>query len=209
MSTDSQRCAALTKAGTQCRLTAQAGSSYCHVHQDLAKAPAAAETPEERQFRELVAELNDLAADLQRMVDGYSPPPFTPQGMIALLKQNMHRFSPQMRLEIVRELSENLEGASPRDLLDPDTWKGMWYLLNYSIQNQSESVRDNITARLRQLPGGDALADLQGMLEGARPRDFLEIETWKGMWFLLNYTLQNQAKEMRQRLLGEPEDEAS
>jgi hypothetical protein len=85
----------------------------------------------------------------------------------------------------------------------------MWYLLNYSVQNQSESVRETIAARLRQLPGGDALADFQGMLEGAKPRDFLEIETWKGMWFLLNYTLQNQAKEMRQRLLGEAEDDTT
>ena len=209
MSSETQRCVATTKAGTQCRLTAQEGSPYCHIHQGVEPASPDQPTPGQEQFREVVAELNALAADLQEMVDGYAPPPFTPQGMIALLKENMHRFSPEMRVEIVRELSESLEGASPRDLLDPDTWKGMWYLLNYSIQNQSEAVRETVWARLRGLPGGDALADFQGMLEGAKPRDFLELETWKGIWYLLNYSLQNQPKEMKQRLRGESNDNAA
>ncbi len=199
MSTEARKCQALTRAGKPCKLPAQTGQDYCHIHQGQASPKRPAVDP---QFRAVIAELNDLADELQRVVDDYSPPPFTPQGLIALLKQNLHRFSPEARLEIVRELQDNLEGASPRDLLDADTWKGVWTLLNHSVQNQTETMRATMAERLRQLPGGEALADFQGMLEGATPRDFLEPETWKGMWFLLNYSLQNQAREARRRLLG-------
>ncbi len=168
---------------------------------------AQAPTPEQEEFRKLVEELNQVAADVQKLVDGYSPPPFTPQGMIALLKENLHRFTPEMRLEIVRELQQSFEGASPRDLLDVDTWKGMWFLLNYSLQNQTEGLRESVRKQLGRLPGGSTLVDLQQMFEGASPKDLLDIDTWKGMWFLVNYSLQNQAQQVKRRLLGQEDEE--
>lgn len=208
MSDQSPQCQATTRAGSQCKNTARAGSNYCHTHQYMAAAASAkAPTPEQEEFRKLVEELNQVAADVQKLVDGYSPPPFTPQGMIALLKENLHRFTPEMRLEIVRELQQSFEGASPRDLLDVDTWKGMWFLLNYSLQNQTEGLRESVRKQLGRLPGGSTLVDLQQMFEGASPKDLLDIDTWKGMWFLVNYSLQNQAQQVKRRLLGQEDEE--
>ncbi|GAB4154987.1 MAG: hypothetical protein Fur0021_22040 [Candidatus Promineifilaceae bacterium] len=208
MSDPSPQCQAITRAGSQCKNTARAGSDYCHTHQYMVAATSAqVPTPEQEEFRKLVEELNQVAADVQKLVDGYNPPPFTPQGMIALLKENLHRFTPEMRLEIVRELQQSFEGASPRDLLDVDTWKGMWFLLNYSLQNQTEGLRESVRKQLGRLPGGSTLVDLQQMFEGASPKDLLDIDTWKGMWFLVNYSLQNQAQQVKRRLLGQEDEE--
>lgn len=206
MSDEPQQCQAITRAGTQCKNKARPHANYCHIHRYLAaEAGPRAATPEQEAFRQLVEELNQVAAEVQTLVDGYAPPPFTPQGMIALLKENLHRFAPEARLEIVRELQQSFEGASPRDLLDMDTWKGMWFLLNYSVQNQTEPLRESVRQQLNLLPGAAMLNDLQQMFEGATPKDLLDIDTWKGMWFLVNYSLQNQAQQVKRRLFGEKE----
>ena len=208
MSDQSPQCQAITRAGSQCKNKTRPGSDYCHAHHYMAaETSPKPPTPEQEEFRKLVKELNQVAADVQALIDGYSPPPFTPQGMIALLKENLHRFTPEVRREIVRELQQSFEGASPRDLLDVDTWKGMWFLLNYSLQNQTETLRESVRKQLGRLPGGAALVDLQQMFEGATPKDLLDIDTWKGMWFLVNYSLQNQAQQVKRRLLGQEDEE--
>ncbi|MCA9940450.1 MAG: hypothetical protein KC418_17550 [Anaerolineales bacterium] len=208
MSDESQQCQGITRAGTQCKNNARPHSSYCHIHQTLdAAADPKPATPEQEAFRQLVQELNQVAAEVQALVEGYTPPPFTPQGMLALLKENLHRFTPEARLQIVRELQQSFEGASPRDLLDLDTWKGMWFLLNYSVQNQTEPLRESVRQQLMRLPGAATFADLQQMFEGATPKDLLDIDTWKGMWFLVNYSLQNQAQQVKRRLLGQEEED--
>jgi hypothetical protein len=199
------RCQATTKAGTSCKLPAQADSAYCHVH---IKEAAAAKN---EILSELIAELNDLAGELQQKVN-YAPPAYTRQGLLQLIRDNLHKFSPEERLGLVKQLQEGLQGSSPQDFLDPDTWKGMWFLLNYTAQSEAEELRQKgLSAlpgadRIAKLPGMATLNELRGMLEGSSPQDFLDVDTWKGMWFILNYSLQAQAEELKQRVLGD-EDE--
>ena len=110
-----------------------------------------------------------------------------------------------MRLGLLRDLQANLQGASPRDFFDPDTWKGLWFLLNYTWQTEASALKDTLAAQLGRLPGAGAVANLGGMLQGSSPRDLLEIDTWKGVWFLLNYTLQAQVADVKRRVLGDDE----
>ena len=42
--------------------------------------------------------------------------------------------------ETAKEILGSFEGATKEDLLDPDTWKGVWYMLNYSLQFQAEQL---------------------------------------------------------------------
>lgn len=200
-------CAAQTKAGTPCKNSARPNSNYCYLHQPLNPTPPPATplNPQREQLEQVMTELNQVAADLQKMMDNYTPPPFTPQGLIALLKENLYRFTPEMRLQIVDDLQKSFEGASTKDFLQPETWKGMWFLLNYSLQNQTDSARTIMWERLQALPGVNTLNDLQGMFQGATPKDLLNVDTWKGVWFLLNYSLQNQAQQVKKRFLGETE----
>jgi 1-acyl-sn-glycerol-3-phosphate acyltransferase len=36
---------------------------------------------------------------------------------------------------------EKMQKVVKEDLMDPDTWKGIWYMLNYSLESQSDFVR--------------------------------------------------------------------
>lgn len=204
MTTDTNRCQATTKAGTQCKLPAQEGRTVCHIHQAQVDARNEA-------FQELVTDLNALADELRQKVS-YAPPAYTRQGLIQLIRDNLHKFSPEERIGLIKQLQEGLEGSSPQDFLDPDTWKGMWFLLNYTVQNEADELRQGVGQRLAALPGAKQIASLPGMttlgemvgmLEGSSPKDFLDVDTWKGMWFILNYSLQHEVEELKRRALGE------
>lgn len=223
MTNDRKPCAATTKSGEPCKNKAQDGSDYCYVHRALAaqaepkskkKTTKAAPAPQPSvpaaknqaashpQFNELIVELDKLVSDLRAQIPEYAPPPFSPHALVALLKENLHRFTPEMQLDIVSQLKSNLEGTTPQDLVDPETWKGMWYILNYSMQLQSKAISERLSERLSGLPGVAFLSDLKGNLEGTSPKDLLDVDTWKGAWYILNHSLRVQADEVKRKLLG-------
>jgi len=216
MAEEGKLCAATTKRGAPCKNGAQSGADYCYVHRNLAVAvpAAAAPSPADPQtpsasphFNELVRELNEVMHELHAQIPDYTPPDFSPSALVALLRENLHRFTPEVQLDIARQLKANLEGTSPKDLVDPETWKGMWYILNYSIGLQSEALKDRLATRLAALPGVATLTDLRNNLEGASPKDLLDVDTWKGAWYILNHSLRHQAGEIKRKLLGQEASE--
>src|SRR4051794_1358828 len=103
MTDERKLCAATTKSGAPCKNKAQAGSDYCYVHRNLAV--NAAPAPEAKrgvaqsaQFHELITELDQLVNEMRAQLPDYTPPAFSPQALIALLKENLHRFTPEMQL---------------------------------------------------------------------------------------------------------------
>ena len=157
-------CIATTKAGARCKKRAQSGSDFCYIHRALAAEappPNATQTESEpeptptpsaipvsessalarAQFEILANELNALAVELQRSAPAYLPPAFTADGLVELVKYNLDKFTPNVQLEIVSELRRNLEGTSPKEFLDPDTWKGMWLIMNYSVQATASEIK--------------------------------------------------------------------
>ncbi len=196
MSEEKKRCQAMTKAGNPCKNWAQTGSDYCHVH-------APAQPAAEPEFEEVVQELNQAAEKLRATEPEYSPPPFSPLNLLKLIRENIDRFTPEVQRDLLRELQDSLQGATPKDMLDPATWKGLAYLLTYSLQNETAVMRERVNKHLVKLPGGETLVSMQEMLEGASPKDLLDPDTWKGMWYLVNYSLQNQAQDVKRRILGE------
>lgn len=223
MSASDTHCQALTKAGTPCKNSPMHGSRFCYAHRKYAAAaaeiPIADETGgttrtakakasfKKADFDLLVAELNSLAEELRRSYPNYTPPSFTPGGMAELLKSNLDKFTPDLQLEIVNELKANLEGTSPKDLIDPETWKGFWYILNYMAQAQSQAALEKIVNRLASLPGMAIVSDLKNNLEGTSPREFLDPETWKGMLLIMNYSARATAADLKRKLVGEDEED--
>ena len=147
------------------------------------------------------------------------PQPLKPDTILQFIKDGLDRLMP----EIAKDLAGTLEGASRDDLKDPDTWKGMVYMLSYSAQFQASQTKDKLN---ETLPGPikpdtlwklfkdslnrvtpDVAKQIIASFEGATRDDLLDPDTWKGVWYMLNYSLQFQAEQIKVRLLGETEEE--
>ena len=228
MNNEREHCSATTKAGKPCKNYPLPGSKYCRAHQSLDRAqasttaraaqskpplPAATKngngegTINHREFEILINELNLLAAALQKRVPSYTPPDFSVDALIALLKRSWDHFTPDMQLTLLTELRGNLEGTSPSDLVDPETWKGLWYILTYMAQAKTENMRNHLVECLSSLPGAALLTDIWHNLEGTSPREFLDPDTWRGLFLVLNYTVQGQINDLKRRVLGDEDGE--
>ncbi len=101
-------------------------------------AAASESSPAELQS-ELQSEIDRLIARVEATTD-YKAPPFSPQALLRLLEQNSSRFQPEM----LRGILEKLRSSVSTDLLDLDTWKGIWYVVNYSLQSQADMVKRRV-----------------------------------------------------------------
>ncbi|RMG91921.1 MAG: hypothetical protein D6706_17680 [Chloroflexi bacterium] len=210
------QCAARTKSGRQCRNYARPGSVFCHVHRNLTEPVAG--TAETEPIDELVAELDSLVARLKETVPTDSMA-YSPLRFVQLLRENVQHLTPEMQSGIL----ESFQGMSKEDLMDIDTWKGMAYMLGYSARFQAGQMRERMNQTLpkplqpdtwlgfvrqavdRFAPG--VAKDILQSFEGATKEDLLDPDTWKGVWYMLNYSLQFQAEQLKQRLKGEAEEE--
>lgn len=95
------------------------------------------ESTDEETRRQLAEELDQLIERVKAIAPEYVPPPFSAQGLIALITENFQKFSPDLRLGILKRLRETVNS----DLLDLDTWKGIWYMINYSLEAQADLLK--------------------------------------------------------------------
>ena len=194
----SSQCQATTKAGARCKNQAGASSAYCHVH--ASKAAPTATSP-----ATMAGDLNQVADQLRAQNPAYEPPAYSPQAMLALLQANLERVSAKVQIPVLTELKNNLKGTKPEDFMDPETWKGLWYVLNYTAQAQSRQALEKVDELLAGVPGGQALIDLRSGLEGASPKDLLDINTWKGAYLIADATVKAQITDLRRKVLGDDE----
>jgi 1-acyl-sn-glycerol-3-phosphate acyltransferase len=185
------RCAGITKAGLPCKNLALLESEYCRVHQPKLDeqhfvdnqdqveptqegvAPdGAGQISEEELMSELVAELDELILRLKEVTPDYSPPPFTPRRLIKLIRENFRYCPPEIRLGILAKLRQSIG----EDYFDIDTWKGLWYMINYSLEYQSD--------RLKRRFRGEFETDEWGLdwevVEAVRPfAEFMYYKYWR------------------------------
>lgn len=176
------RCIAMTKANNQCKNSAVDGFEYCHIHLPaavrsengkLAEDATAGRELSDQELRErLIAELDNLIRRVQAIDPEYTPPPFSPQSMVNLIGKQSEKIPPRLRLRILKRLRSSIN----EDLMDIETWKGMWYMVNYTLEYQSDILK----RRLR----GDYETDEWGLdwefIEAVRPfLDFLYKVYWR------------------------------
>ncbi|MFZ0548111.1 MAG: lysophospholipid acyltransferase family protein [Candidatus Promineifilaceae bacterium] len=189
--TTTTRCAALTKAGTRCKNSTSSGSKYCYIHEHLhqtavqsangrssSEEPPVEEIPIEEELTErelrqrLMKELDGLINRIQKVMPEYTPPPFSPEGMVELMDKQSEKLPAWMRLGILKRLRASIDD----DLLDAETWKGAWYMVNYTLEYQGDILKRRLT--------GDYETDEWGLdwefLEAVRPFfDFLYKFWWR------------------------------
>jgi len=218
------RCAATTKAGKPCKNYAIEGSDFCHVHQNIQEAepsPAMSEAEAELLARkkELLAELDELVTDLKTAVPPTTASPYNPLQLLNYLRQNLSRFTPEVQLGIL----ESFEGMTVEDLMDIETWKGLGYMLNYSARFQANQLREKMNEQLPKPLQPDTMLNfiksnidrftpevakgIMDSFQGATREDLMDPETWKGLWYMLNYSIQFQADQLKQKITGQTEEE--
>lgn len=106
-----------------------------------AEIPVVEDEPDERQLRrQLMAELDALIGRVQALSPGYNPPPFSPRRLLDTFEKNLDRFAPADRLGILKKL----RSAVNEDILDVETWKGLWYMINYSLEYQADVLKRRV-----------------------------------------------------------------
>lgn len=180
--------------------------------------PVAAEL-EAEQLRALVSDLNARVAELQQKVDekeNGEATAYTPARLLTMVRDNVQKLTPEMQIDVLR----NFQGMSPEDLLDLETWKGLAYMMTYSARFQAEQMRGKVSGTINQVvpepiqPGrlwqmGKSGIDritpefakqILSTFQGATREDLLDPNTWKGVWYMITYSLQFQAEQLKQRL---------
>ncbi|MGD9099620.1 MAG: lysophospholipid acyltransferase family protein [Anaerolineae bacterium] len=97
--------------------------------------------PDEQLRQELMAELDELIERVRTLTPDYTPPPFSAQRLLALIKENLGQISPELRLDIL----ERLRASISEDLFDLETWKDVWHTLNYTLEHQTDFVKRRLT----------------------------------------------------------------
>lgn len=209
---DRERCTALTRSGERCKNPAQPGTAYCHVHLVLAEngetegirpdapsrpSPAAGDgqrdATEAGLRQEMARELDELIEDL-KADSRFRPPPFSPQALVDLLRKDVEKLPPPMRADVLLRLREAVGDGT----VDMDVWKGVWYMLHYWQEYQRHFL-SRAFGDLRI----EALAEQIQKLGGVLNEDLFDVDTWKGLWFMVSYSVKYQADIVRRRFTGE------
>ncbi|MGL4650366.1 MAG: hypothetical protein ACRC1H_13240 [Caldilineaceae bacterium] len=227
MASENSQCLATTKGGDQCRNRAVEGSTLCAIHSRAAArveqpastarlpapvpsqpAPAEGEPvvvlPAET-VAAVAEEFNKAAAEVKQKDPKFTPPPFSPESLKKVLKYNLDTLAAFMPIELARDILRNLEGTKPSDLLDPDTWKGLWYILHYTAERQAVELGEELMRRINAIPGMDMVTMLgQSIYES--PGDLLDVETWKGAAVILNAAVTANLSSFKRRVLGQSDE---
>jgi 1-acyl-sn-glycerol-3-phosphate acyltransferase len=91
--------------------------------------------------RQLVAELDELAGRLKSTEPAYEPPPFSPQRLVRFVEESLKRFPKDIQLGIL----DRLRNVMSDELLSVETWQGIWYMLNYTVQYNVDVVKRHLT----------------------------------------------------------------
>jgi 1-acyl-sn-glycerol-3-phosphate acyltransferase len=97
--------------------------------------------PTEELLQELIDELNTLVERLQTRQPGYRPPSYAPRRLMAVVEERLSQCTPELRLGIL----ERLKDALGSDLFYPETWKGLWFLLSYTVDLQADIIKRRFT----------------------------------------------------------------
>lgn len=169
--------------------------------------------------KELLDELDELVTELRAAIPQAGANAYSPMFFLSYIRTGINRLAPDVQLGIL----ESLEGMTTEDLMDVDTWKGMAYMASYSARFQAGQLKDKMNETLPPPLQPDTTIGLvkqvldkftpeiakniMETLQGATREDLMDMDTWKGVWTMLNYSLQFQFNQLRERVMNEDEDE--
>jgi 1-acyl-sn-glycerol-3-phosphate acyltransferase len=91
--------------------------------------------------QKLSDQLDELTERLRARAPEYEPPAFSRQRLMTFVEEMLNRFPARMEVRI----REQLRGILNEDVLDPEVWKGVWYMVNYTVQHNANMVKRRFT----------------------------------------------------------------
>ncbi len=221
---DRIHCAAKTKAGNSCKNYVEENSTYCHVHQGYVDAKT--DVPQDgslstNQRQALLNDLDALVKELQAKIPQLngSPSIYSPLVFLTYIRKNVRQLTPDIQIGIL----ESFEEMTVEDAMDPDTWKGMAYMASYSAKFRANQAKERMNEQLPELLQPDTMIEfvkrnvdrftpevvkgVMEMFQEATKEELMDLETWKGMWYMINYSFTFQMNQLREKVLGEDEGE--
>ena len=121
------------------------------IEDDMTNAPATnTKDPQDRDWdaaseqekREgLATELEGLIRRMQAFAPKYAPPHFSRQRLVGMVEEALKNCP----IDLQRDLLERLRTAIDEQWLAPETWKGIWYMLNYTVKYNADLVQRRFT----------------------------------------------------------------
>lgn len=132
------QCDWVTKSGALCRNFALPGSNYCLVHQPQNKNTSTSKyIRDDKLFDLLIQEIKALLQRFEILSTKNNSSFIIPDKLLSNLKNYVKGTSPQNSREIFDRLRRGIE----EDVFDLDTWRGAWYMLNYTYEYQSDLLK--------------------------------------------------------------------
>lgn len=113
------------------------GPSSAVAEEEIASSVVA----DEENYRQLVVELDELTEQVRSIAPDYEPPPFSPRALVALLEDTLSKYPRDVQLGVLQRLQSTLG----RDIFDFDVWKGVWFMLNYTVRYNADLARRRFT----------------------------------------------------------------
>jgi 1-acyl-sn-glycerol-3-phosphate acyltransferase len=96
---------------------------------------------EEEVRQELVTELDGLIRRLRAMTPDYEPPRYSRHRFVAMVEESLQKLPRNVQLDVL----DRLRTALNEQWFDPDTWKGVWYMVNYTVKYNADLVQRRFT----------------------------------------------------------------
>ena len=96
---------------------------------------------EEEKREELATELDRLIRRLRAFAPQYAPPRFSRQRLVATVEESLKNCP----IDLQRDLLGRLRTAIDEQWFDPETWKGIWFMLSYTAKYNADLVQRRFT----------------------------------------------------------------
>ena len=109
------------------------------------------------------------AEQVTEKVDSFLPDPLKTSNLLGLFQGAVEKYTPSVVKGAASSAKEmaaglgsmasNLEGMSAEDLMDPETWKGLYTMLDYGLRAQVSLLKERVTGGDGEEEGGDDFGD--------------------------------------------------
>ena len=167
----------------------------------------------------LIAEIDELVSELRAAIPNAGAEAYSPMLFLSFIRQSLSKLAPDVQLGIL----ESFDGMTREDVMDIETWKGMAYMLSYSARFQASQVKDKMNDTMPVPLQPDTTINFMKQtidkftpeianniletFQGATREDLMDLDTWKGVWTMLTYSLQFQMNAVKDKIMENDEDE--